>query len=178
MGKTEMGKMKKHLLSLVLSLMLVVGLAGPVMAATDADVDVTATPAYIAISDNATSYDFGVVSVSTTPSTATNFVAITNTSTVQTDITISVTTNTWAGGVGWTHSDTATPGADTAGLESNRGGVWDTGDVIVKFAAPNFIYENCPALTNFDYGLQLIAPTSFTDGVEKSITVRVSAAAG
>lgn len=171
-------QMKKLLLSLVLSLMLVVGLVSPVLAATDADVDITATPAYIAISDNASSYDFGVVATSSTPTTDTSYVAITNTSTVQTDITISVTAASWAGGVTWTHSDTATPGADTAGLESNRGGTWESGDIIVKNAAPNYIYENCPALTDFDYGLQLIAPTSFGDGVQKSITVRVSAVAG
>lgn len=174
--------MKKRILNQILAgiigMLLVVGLAVPALAATDADVDVTATPAYIAISDNATSYDFGVVSASSTPSTSTSYVAITNNSTVQTDITISVTTASWAGGVTWTHSETATPGADTAGLESNRGGTWDVGDVIVKNAAPNYIYENAPALISFNYGLQLIAPTSFSDGVEKSITVRVSAVAG
>jgi len=50
--------------------------------------------------------------------------------------------------------------------------------VIVKNGTPNFIAENQAATANYDFGLELVAPTSFTDGVEKSITVRVSAAAG
>lgn len=170
--------MKKLFFSLILAIALIMLPLIPILADTTADVSVTATPEYIAITDNVTDVDFGVVSASSTPYTDTSQIGITNTSTVQTDQTISVTTSTWAGGVTWTHSDTATAGADTAGLESNRGGSWDSGDVIVKNASPNYIYENCPATTDYDYGLQLIAPTSFGDGVEKSITVRVSASAG
>ena len=170
--------MKKLFISLILAIALIMLPAIPILAATTADVSVTATPEYIAIADNVTTIDYGVVSASSTPYTDTSQVGITNTSTVQTDQTISVTTSTWAGGVTWTHSDTATAGADTAGLEANRGGSWESGDIIVKNTSPNYIYENCPATTDYDYGLQLIAPTSFGDGVEKSITVRVSAAAG
>ena len=170
--------MKKYILSIVLALSLILMPSVPAFAATTADVTVTATPAYVAIADNQTSYDFGVVAVSTTPSTSTDWCAITNTSTVQTDITISVTGATWSGGVTWTHSDTCTPGADTAGLKTNRGGTWGVSDIIIKNAAPEYIYENCPALTDFDYGIKLWAPSSYTDGVEKENTVRVSAAAG
>ena len=170
--------MKKYILSIILALMVLLVPAVPAFAATTADVTVTATPAYVAIADNQTSYDFGVVAVSTTPSTSTDWCGITNTSTVQTDITISVTGATWSGGVTWTHSDTCTPGADTAGLKTNRGGTWGVSDIIIKNAAPEYIYENCPALTDFDYGIKLWTPTSYTDGVEKENTVRVSAAAG
>ena len=170
--------MKKLLISLLVALTLVLLPATGVFAATTADVAVTATPAFIAITDNVTSYDFGVVAASSTTQSNEDWVGITNTSTVQTDITIAVTSATWAGGVTWTHSDTATPGVDTAGLNSNRGGTLGVSDVIVKFNAPNYIYENCPASTSFTYGIQLLAPTSFGDGVEKSNTVRISAAAG
>lgn len=170
--------MKKYILSILLALALILMPSVPAFAATTADVTVTATPAYVAIADNQTSYDFGVVAVSTTPSTSTEWCGITNTSTVQTDITISVTGATWSGGVTWTHSDTCTPGADTAGLKTNRGGTWGVSDIIIKNAAPEYIYENCPALTDFDYGIKLWTPTSYTDGVEKENTVRVSAAAG
>ena len=170
--------MKKYILSIVLALILVLTLAAPALADTTADVTVTATPAYVAIADDQASHDFGVVAASSTPSTATDWCGITNTSTVQTDITISVTTATWSGGVTWTHSDTCTPGENTAGMKANRGGTWGVGDVIIKNGSPEYIYENCPALTDFDYGIKLWAPTSFTDGVEKTITVRVSAAAG
>jgi len=148
------------------------------LAATDADINVTATPAFVGIASDQASYDFGVVAASATPSTTTTWATITNTSTVQTDQTISVTAASWAGGVTWTHSDTNTPGANTAGMLSNKGGTWGIGDVIVKNAAPNYIAENQAATTNYQFGLKLSAPTSFTDGVEKSIAVRISAAAG
>lgn len=124
-------------------------------------------------------YNFGVVAESSTPSTITTYFTITNASTIQTDQTISVTTNTWSGGVTWTHSDTATPGVNTAGLLANKGGTWGTGDVIIKYNATwNYIAENQAANTNYSFGLKLIAPTSFTDGVQKQIIVRITAVAG
>jgi hypothetical protein len=170
--------MKKYVLSIFLALVMVLALAFPALAATTADVTVTYTPQYIAIADNVTAYDFGAVGASANYSTTTTYVGITNTSSVQTDITIGVTGNTWTGGTAHTHSDTAEPGADTVALWANRGGSWGTGDIIVKYDTPNYIYENCPATTNFNYGLRLGTPTSTTDGVEKTNTVRVSAAAG
>ena len=162
----------------ILILLLAIGPAGMAFAATTADVSVTATPSYVAIADNTTTVAFGAVVASSTSNTSTSYVGITNTSSVQTDQTIAVTTSNWTGGVEWTHDDTATAGVDTAGLVSNRGGTWGTGDVIVKYASPNYIYENCPATTDYDYGLSLVAPTEFGDGVEKAITVRITAAAG
>jgi len=134
-----------------------------------AEPDITVSPA---------DYNFGVVEESSEPYTITTYFAIDNNSTMQTDQTISVTTNTWSGGDGWTHSDTATPGANTAGLLANRGGTWGTGDIIVKNISPNYIYENCPATTDYSFGLKLLAPTSFSDGVEKQIIVRITAVAG
>ncbi len=125
-----------------------------------------------------TTYDFGTVNPSATPYTTTSYFTIDNTSTMQTDQTIAVTSATWAGGVTWTHSDTATPGANTAGLLANKGGTWGVSDVIVKFNSPNYIAENQAANTDYSFGLKLLAPTSFTDGVQKSNTVRVSAVAG
>jgi hypothetical protein len=148
------------------------------MAATTADVTITVTPGAIGISDNVTSIDFGTVITSGTAQTDTAWVGITNTSTVETDHTIAVTGNTWTGGAtAWTHSDTATAGADTVGLKSNRGGTWGVSDVIVKYATPNYIYENCPATTNYDYGLQILLPTSTTVNDQKTNTVRVTVAA-
>lgn len=170
--------MKKYLISVLLALVMLLALTVPAMAATTADVTVTYTPQYIAIADNVTSYDFGAVAASANYSTTTAYVGITNTSSVQTDITIAVTANEWTGGTAHTHSDAGTPGADTAAMWANRGGTWGTGDVIVKYDTPNYIYEDCPATTNFNYGLRLGTPTSTTDGVEKTNTVRVSAAAG
>ena len=170
--------MKRLLVGIILALTLILSSAIPVFAATTADITVTATPQYIAIACDQSVYDFGVVAASSTPSTATDWGTIDNTSTVQTDQTISVTTATWSGGVTWTHSDTATAGANTAGLKANKGGTWGVGDVIVKYDTPNYIAENQAATTDYSFGLKLISPTSFTDGIEKEIVVRVSAAAG
>jgi hypothetical protein len=170
--------MRRFILGAILALMLVVGLAAPVTALTTADVTVTATPSYISISVLPTTNDFGVVAASSTPSTTTTYFAIDNNSSVQTDQTIAVTTTTWSGGVTWAHSETGTPGADTAGLMANKGGTWGTGDIVVKNASPNFIAENQAANTDYSFGLKLYAPTSFSDGVQKQIIVRVTAVAG
>ncbi len=160
------------------AIILVLGLAAPALALTTADVTVTATPSYVAISVDIGTKDFGVVAESATPSTTTTFFTFDNTSSVQTDQTIGVTTTTWSGGIPWAHAEDAIPGSDLAGLKTNRGGTWGVGDVIVKNASPNYIYENCPATTDYSFGLKLWAPTAFADGVQKQIIVRVSAAAG
>ncbi len=149
----------------------------PAFALTTADVTVTATPTFIAIAVDNSTYDFGIVAASAVTNTSTSYFTIDNTSSVQTDQTIAVTGN-WTGGVGWTHSDTATAGADTAGLKANKAGTWGAGDVIVKKTAPNYIAENQAATTDYSFGIQLLAPTSFSDGAEKTNTVRVTAAAG
>jgi len=167
----------KKLLVLVFLAVLMIATTVPAVASTTTDLTVTATPTHISISVSGSPYDFTTVAASATPSTATDYFTVTNGSTVAIDVEIYVTGD-WTGGVGWTHSDTATAGADTAGLSANKGGSWGTGDVIVKkSAAYEKIATAQAATTNFDFGLKLYAPTSFSDGVEKSVTVRLSAAA-
>lgn len=158
---------------LLLALAVPVGVAS---AATTADVTVTATPQVVAIADNTTTYDFGPVATSSTTDMPTGYVEIDNTSSVQTDQTISTTSANWTGGMGWENSDTATVAPDIAGLKASKG----TGafDVIIKSAAPNYIAENQAANTDYTYEVRLLAPTSFGDGVQKTITIRVTAAAG
>jgi len=164
--------------AILLALFSLITFALPVSGATTADITVYATPSNIAISCNQASYNFSTVFESTNETTDTGYFGIDNTSNVQTDQTIAVTSDTWAGGVTWTHSDTAAAGADTAGLLANAGGSWGTGDVIVKYASPDFIAENQAADTDYAFGLELVTPTSFGDAVQKSITVQVEAAAG
>lgn len=170
--------MRRILGILAIAILLVAILPSTAFALTTADIAVTATPQSISISVNPTVYDFAEVATSSTPSSNTTYFTLTNTSNVQTDQTISTNDTVWTGGVHWDHDDTATPGADTAGLKTNRGGAWGVGDVIIKNAAPNYVYEDCPAVTNYYFGIKLWAPTSFTDAVEKAITVRVTAVAG
>ncbi len=171
-------KIVRVLIAVTIALVSVLGMTTGALALTTADVTVNATPAFVAITCNVSAYNFGTIAANSTTNTSTAYFGITNTSTVQTDQTISVTGATWLGGVAWTHSDTATPAADTVGLKSNKAGTWGVSDVIVKNAAPNFIAENQTASTNYTFGLGLWAPTSFSDGAEKTNTVRVSAVSG
>src|SRR3990172_4012834 len=124
--------MKRFLVTLLLILAMTLVWVTPALAATDADVTMTYTVEYLAITDNVTTIDFGTLATSATPTTLTSFVGITNDASVQVDATIGVTGATWTGGTAHTHSNTATPGADTVGLKASRG----TGafDVIVKQA--------------------------------------------
>lgn len=163
------------LLAVVFALAMLVVPIVPAFAATTADVTVTATPQYLAITVAPTTYDFGVVAASSNTTTDnTSHFTVTNTSSVTTNMTISVTGATWTGGTVWTHSDTAAPAANTVGLWANAGGTFGTADVIVKNAAPNQIKTNQAATTNFYFGLDLLAPTSFADGVQKTNTVRIT----
>ena len=179
MRKKEQTRQRRAILAVILALALVLVPSSGVFAATTADITVTATPQYIAIAMAAgnDTYDFGVVATSATPSTAEDYFNVVNSSTVVTDNTISVTTATWSGGVTWTHSDTNTPGEDTAGLLANQDGTWGVSDVIVKNSDPNILADDQAATTDWAFGLKLAAPTAFTDGVEKEIVVRVTAAA-
>ena len=124
------------------------------------------------------SYDWGVVGEGSTTNTTTGYFTIDNTSTIQTDQTISVTSTNWTGGNGWGHSETATPGVVIAGLNAQKGGTWGASVVIIKNASPNYIAENQAAGTDYSFGLSLKAPTEFNDGVQKTITVRITAAEG
>lgn len=167
--------MRRHLgiLSiLVLALMLVFAI--PVSAATTQDVAVNATPAFVTITNAPDNWGFGVVATSTNYSTAVGEFTITNGSTVAIDISIGCN-STWAGGNDWTHDDTGTPGATTAALYATPNTVaWN---VIVKNSAPQNLVTSLAASTPQDWGLRLMAPTSFDDGVLKTTTVTLTASA-
>jgi hypothetical protein len=170
----------KNLLPIVAVLTLLscfLGIPTTIFASTTADVTVNATPNFVGISVDIGTYPFGAVSVSTNTSTTTSYFTIANTSSVTTNQAISVTGATWTGGSAWTHSNTGVPGADTVALFANKGGTWGTGDIIVTTTGANNIATSQAANTNYSFGLRLSAPTSFTDGVIKSNTVRITATA-
>ena len=146
-----------------------------VFASTNADVTVNATPEYISIAVNVTTYNFTAVGAGTWTNTTTGHFGITNTSTVTTNNTIRVLASTWVGGTAWTHSDTATPGSDTVALKSNKAGTWGTGDVIVQYTDPQILASNQAATIDWAFGLALGAPTEFSDGVQKGNCVRITA---
>ena len=182
--KKELYKKLRYVLAFFLLLVPVV-LPSVVSAATDADVTVTYTVEYLNLADNATTIAFGGVALSATSNTSIAFVAIANNSTIQVDAYIGVTSSTWAGATAHDHAEDAVPGADLVGLLAHTGtGSWgDAGDVIVKYgsgsyATWNLISEDLAADADFTYGLGLQVPTSSTDAVEKSNTVRVTIVSG
>lgn len=177
-------KIRKIWKSLVAGLPLVTALAffllwaSPALAASTADVTVTATSSYISIVATNDTYNFGAVTAGGVTNSTTDYFEIVNSCSVQSDQTISAVTGNWTGGTGWIHDDTATAGVVTAGLSSNQDGTWGVSDIIVKNASPNFIAENQAATTDYSFGLQLYAPTAFHDGVAKEIVIRISAVVG
>jgi len=168
-------KWLERLIPIVVLALLFSLVPAPAFAINTADVTVNATPEYLSISVSPTTYAFGFVAESATPSTTTSYFTITNGSSVATNNTVSVTSATWTGGTPWTHSDTATPNADTVGLKANKGGTWGTGDVIVKFTSSLSLAASQAATTDWSFGLKLLAPTSFSDGALKTNTVRITA---
>lgn len=168
-----MKKIVRMCLCTLMVLVLLLIPVGGVGAATTADVAVNATPSYITISNSPDNYGFGTVSTSTNYSTAQNYFTITNGSTVNIDIAISCNA-TWAGGVTWTHDDSGTPSADTAALYSTPDtAAWN---ITVKNGSPNDLYSN-EASASIDWGLRLMSPTSFGDGVLKTNTTTLTATA-
>ena len=99
---------------------------------------------------------------------------ILNASNVSMNVTIGVS-NDWIGGINWTHSDDCLPGVDTVGLIA----VVEDGSghrtIIVKKTEPyNYLVTNLVPDSTVDFGLQIYAPTQFSDYRPKSNTVFVS----
>lgn len=179
-----MNRIVRWLLTLVLVFSFVGGVAialpiTGVSAATTANVTLTALPLYIHITCNVSSpYAFGAVAESSTTNSSTTHFGIANFSNCQTDQTIGVNATIWSGGVTWAHAEDAVPDTDTAGLQAQRGGTWGSGLVIIRYTDPLKIYEDCPASTEYAFGISLLAPTLNTDNISKTITLVVTAAAG
>lgn len=166
----------RSMLGLLLAVGLFVGITIPAFAATTQDVTVTATPTFISIANAPATYDFGAVAASSTPATAQAYFTITNGSSVPIDITIGAQTANWTGGVGWVHDDTgAGAAADTAGLmSSNNTGAYN---IAVHNVTPQELTADVPVSTNPQWELKLYSPSSFADGAEKTMVVRLTAAA-
>ena len=124
------------------------------------------------ISNTPNNYAFGVVSEGSISETGLTYFEVTNNSGFDVNITIGGTD--MEGGVTWTLSDDATPGTDTYGLKAGLAG--DDYTVIVKKNGPyNILISNLADSSSQQWGLQLLAPTSFSDGGSKSGTVTLTA---
>ena len=123
------------------------------------------------ISNSPDNYPFGTLSEGSVTATGLTHFTVTNNSASDVNITIGGTDMT--GGVPWELSDTAAP--DTYGLKA---GLEETGsyDIIVRETEPFFpLVSGLPASENKTWGLKFYAPTSFTDGANKTGTVTLTA---
>ena len=163
-------------LILLLMTVIIAFMPAYVSAATTQDVTINATPSYIAISNAPDNYTFGVVSTSTNYTTTENYFNVTNDGSVNTDISIGTNNTEWVGGTAWTHSETATPGADTAGLMASTDN-YASEHIIVKNASPNDLDTSVAADASVLWELRLLSPTSFSDGEIKAIKVTLTGTA-
>ncbi len=165
-----------RLLVVVAAIVAAILPASGVLAATSADVTVTATGAFVSYTANESAYAFGIVAASSVTNTTGNKILFTNTSSVATNISVKMLATTWTStGAGWTHHDSAA-GVNTVAMKasSDNGTTWST-SVFVKFAAPALeVGVSIAANSNYVSGLSLLAPTSFTDGASNNNTVRFS----
>ena len=130
---------------------------------------VTAAPS---ISNSPSSYGFGTVAESSITGTGLTWFTVTNNSAFAVNITIGGTDMT--GGNTWTLSNDGTAGSDIYGLKAGR--ATESYNIIVKKSSPNYLVEKLAGSGGTqDWGLQLLAPTSFSDGGAKSGTVTLTA---
>jgi len=122
------------------------------------------------ISNTPTSYPFGTVAESSTTSTGLTHFTVTNNSAF--NVNISISAGNMTGGVTWTLSDTATPGTNIYGLKAGTAAVYDT---IVTSGGVSFITNLAASGGTQTWGLQLLAPDTFTDGGAKTGTVTLTA---
>jgi hypothetical protein len=164
--------MRKTLIAIMLALALVLIPVSSAFAETSQDVTVTATPTFISIANAPNSFDFDVVDASGTPDTTTGYFDVTNDSTVNIDVDIVCD--------GWhtppvDHWTYGAAGADTALLNASDGdGAYD---VEVDDVTPTLLHTTVAAGDEFEWELQLEAPTSFSYGDEQTTTVTISASA-
>lgn len=156
----------------ILSLLAIPG--SPILAATSATVDINATPAYISISVNNTSFDFSTVTADTDEQTATGYFGINNTSSVTSSTTIVADGWTFVSGgsQSWTWG---APGADTCQLKASDGdGAFD---VTVDDSTPIALKSAQAADTDWVFEIQIDAASSYTHGDEQETTLTLACTA-
>ena len=169
-------RMVRLLSILLVSVILTVVAPLAVLAATTADVTVTATPTYIAITNAPALYDFAAVAASSITNTVggTNCFTANNTGSVTSNITILavLTAGNWTGGTQWIHSNAGAAGVDTAALSggTDSGAITD----ITVNTTSQLLWGNLVSANHTHWGLQLRAPTAFSDGTQKTMIVRLT----
>jgi hypothetical protein len=185
-----MSKLIRILTVFIVSIVVLYNTATPALAATTADVTVTATPEYLAITNGQASWAMGAVAESQAnaywwDSDGTGYQAkpaepfvdggmattITNTGSVTSDIEVKVTSTTWTGGVGWTIAGSV--GADTVVVKAGITGMANEAAMITLTGSNQDLKASLAASGTIKWILHLETGT-FTDGVEKTGTVRLT----
>ncbi len=185
--------MKRLILTLVVTLALVLTQVVPALAATTQDVTVTATPTYIALTNDLASWAIGAVAESDAntywwDSDGNGYgsapvgsfedgemaATITNTGSVAEDIDVKFVSAAFTGGVGWTVAGTV--GADTVVVKAGKTGDANEAAMIVLTASDQELVGSLASSGTKKWILHLETGT-FTDGVAKSGTVRLTASA-
>lgn len=161
-------------IAVILALILPLIPLGGVFAATSADVTVNATPSYLSISLNVSTFDYGSVIADTDENTTAGWFGVTNESSVASSTT--VVSNGWQD-----TNDGSTPWTwDAAGenqgrlLASDGDGAYD---VTVDDSTPVALASGTAALTDWVFELELDAPSSFTHGHAQGTTVTLTCSA-
>ena len=180
--------MKKLFFTILLVMVLTVSMAVPALAATTQDVTITATPTYIALTNDTATWAVGTVTISTTywwshdgaapdePFTDGECKAIiTNTGSVAEDIDIHCHAAT--GGAGWAISADDSPADDEFSLRSGISGMANEAAMLQTVLAPADLKTNLAASAHVHWLMELETGTAFSDGVAKEIIVTLTATA-
>ena len=177
---------KKLLLILVAAMLAVIPITG-VFAATSAVVTITATPTYIAITNSEATWAAGTVAASsaywwTTAGTAPApepFEAddmkstITNTGSVAIDVDVKIAAFT--GGVGWTISTDDSPAEGEISVRAGVTGTANEAAMIQIITTDTELTGSLASSGTIKWCMEMETPATFTDGVEKSGEVTLTA---
>jgi len=141
----------------------------PSLGWTDATQQETITGT-IAITNSPGSYGFGVINTSTTNPTGLAYFTVTNTGNVI--VVIIITATDMTGGVTWTLADNA--GANIYAL---RAGLSSYNITVKKTPTTTTLVATLNPGAAQTWGLQFLAPISFSDGASKSGTITLAATA-
>lgn len=166
--------------------MAALSITTPLMAATTADVTITATPEFLAITNDSGNWSIGTIAAAATVYfTADSLIpaeplvdgdmkgTITNGGSVTSDIAIHG--HNFTGGVGWTLSADNTPGENEAAIRAGITGMADRAAMIQVISTDTDLKTSLAASGTIMWCMELLTGT-FTDGVEKtsSVTLTIS----
>jgi hypothetical protein len=177
--------MRIKVLGILLSLLMVFGVAGTALAATTADVTITFTPTYIAMTNDTATWSIGVVAASGTywwtnagTAPADPFVdgdmkaILTNTGSVAEDFDIHTHNST--GGAGMTLSTDDTPAANEFSLRAGITGMANEAAMKQVITTETELISNMAAAAHMHWCMELETGT-FTLGDAQSTTATITA---